>query len=121
MNEQEFIQRYLSGERDFSDVDLEGICLNGSKADLLDIFPSVSSNTENSNPRIILQDLNLTGANLEEVNLTYFSLENVDLTEANIENINFRYVNLENVNLSNAQLGMKYGELNFNKTNFRCD
>ena len=30
MDEQEFIYRYLAGERDFSGVDLEGICLDGS-------------------------------------------------------------------------------------------
>ena len=55
MNEQEFIKRYLAGKRYFSDADLEDICLDGSNPDLLDIFVSVSSNAEDSIPRIIIQ------------------------------------------------------------------
>ena len=102
MNEQEFIKRYLAGERYFSDADLEDICLDGSNPDLLEVLQTVNSKEKDSTPRVILQNLNLGGANLEGVNLDYINLENVNMTGADLRGADLTYINLNNVNLTES-------------------
>ena len=104
MNEQEFIQRYLAGERDFSGADLEGISLDGSNPNLLEILPTVSLNEEDSNPRIILQDLNLAGANLKNIKFGYINLENVNLSESVFDSLDFHNSHFTNVDFTNVQV-----------------
>ena len=78
----EFLQKYSSGEREFSDVNL-------AKADLF------AAN---------LCDVILTAANLQESGLSAANLSAADLKNANLVEVNLSQSNLNNANLSNANL-----------------
>jgi uncharacterized protein YjbI with pentapeptide repeats len=112
MDASELLAEYLSGKRDFRDVDLTAVKLHA--ADLSGI------NLRNANlagacldwarlQRADLQTANLTKASFERANLTGANLTGADLTGAslrwaNLEQINFGEVDLSGFNLKGAQL-----------------
>jgi hypothetical protein len=81
MTAEELLERYASGERDFSGVDLREARL--SRADL--------------------SEINLSGADLIGANLTGANLTGARLMEAELLEARFDYVNLTGANLRNAK------------------
>ncbi len=83
----ELLERYASGERDFSGVDLVGC--NLSDADL---------------PGINLSGANLNGSNLRYANLTGANLSQTDLSQTRLVGATLEGVNLSEANLCQARL-----------------
>ena len=104
MNEQEFVQRYLAEERDFSGIDFTDIRLDAYNTDLLNIIPAVSLNEEDSNPRIILKNLNLADANFENAEIIKINFENCNFYQAQLQNLLLSEVNFHNCNLEKANI-----------------
>lgn len=111
MNRHELLKRYNQGERDFSGVDLSGE--NLSDLDLRDINLSGARLTRANLSRSNLSRSNLTYAKLSgnetfeimmllDVNLTYAKLENANLKNAVLIRVHLENADLRNINLANA-------------------
>jgi uncharacterized protein YjbI with pentapeptide repeats len=75
----EILERYAAGERSFSNLDLDSICLDFSGAVLMDSDFSGSFITAN-----------FRGANLARVKFENGSIKCCDFTEANLEGASFK-------------------------------
>jgi uncharacterized protein YjbI with pentapeptide repeats len=97
MNIEEFLNKYTSGIRDFSEIDLCEANLSGAKLSGVNLS------------KADLSVINLSGANLSEANLSYTKLNVAKLRGANLRNSNLQgailnVANLIRADLSNAQL-----------------
>ncbi|MEM9771075.1 MAG: pentapeptide repeat-containing protein, partial [Cyanobacteria bacterium P01_D01_bin.73] len=84
MDAKEFLQRYQSGDRDFSGVNMGGLKL--IRADLVEV--------------------NLTGADLSKGNLILAYLNRAIFRGANLEHIKLSGANLDRANLSSANFDL---------------
>ena len=97
MNIEEFKQRYLVGERNFSGVDLSGLSFKSMNLDGVDF----------------------SNANLRDANFDYAYLRNTNFSHANLANASFIYANLSQANLSNANLeNAKFHDAVLKEANF---
>jgi uncharacterized protein YjbI with pentapeptide repeats len=90
---EEFWQRYIEGERDFTGINLAGADLRGKN-----LISGV--NLSNAN----LKKANLIGVNWQGVNLSGANLKGADMRDARFYGTNFSEANLCRVNLSNSDL-----------------
>lgn len=102
MDQDELIQQYNDGERDFSGVDLPQAKL--SQADLPEINLSGANLQGADLKRANLQDADLSWAELHDADLSSASLINTDLSYAKLRNANLSGANLENAYLVSANL-----------------
>ena len=120
---EELLERYAAGERDFSEITINGsdelyranlIGINLSKSSVSEIFME-GSNLSGANLRgtqlgqTCLRDTNLRGADLTSADLRHANLDGADLTSANLtgaclQGATMRRVNLTNANLTGAEI-----------------
>ncbi|WP_414621953.1 pentapeptide repeat-containing protein [Calothrix sp. CCY 0018] len=123
MTFKEFLQRYAAGERDFSEINLEGSGFIGTDFRLAnperDYFTCAEledTNFSNANlskvcfERIEIRNCNFTGANLQEASLAEAAIFDSNLKEANLDGFSMieaviEGCNMEGVSLRNAELG----------------
>lgn len=135
MNRDELLERYATGERNFSGVDLRnpelaGIVLKtiqqvyGGYNQGIDLRRVSLERIDLSHA--ILYDARLEGANLSHANLSAAFLRRVDFAQANLVSANFcgadlKYADFMGANLSNANLTEAdlSGEIQFTGANLR--
>ena len=122
MTAEEFLKRYAAGERDFRDLDLQGICvqdkrlsgliLSGANLRKADFAHSVFTKSD-------LSGANLRYARLSEACFMEASLEAADLRNVNFLQTLFYKTNLKGANFSNTLLEETgFNGSNLSHTNF---
>lgn len=102
MDIEEFKQRYLAGERNFSGVDLSGLSFKSMNLDGADFS---NANLENANfDYIYMQNANFSNANLADASFIYARLFPVNFSNANLENAKFHDAILKESDFSGANL-----------------
>jgi uncharacterized protein YjbI with pentapeptide repeats len=100
MTAEELLQRYATGERDFSGVDLSGVSLSEASLSEINLTNADLSSTD-------LTGIDLTGADLNGSNLMYSKLRGAKLigckfNGTNLLEVEWRTTDFTNVNLSGA-------------------
>jgi uncharacterized protein YjbI with pentapeptide repeats len=123
MQAEELLRRYASGERDFSNIQLEytdelsdanlsGINLSNSHIDelfLQGINLSGANLKESDFGQTCLRGANLRGADLTGADLSHANLDSADLTGAKLTNAYIRTTTMIGANLTDADLtGTKF-------------
>lgn len=113
----ELLERYQKGERDFSNVYIEGSDeLAGANLSGINLSDAVVA-------EMLLDEINLSGANLQLTNFGQSSLYGADLCRANLSGANLRLTVLDSANLSDSCLigaylkGASMGNTNFTRCN----
>lgn len=102
MDIEEFKQRYLVGERNFSGVDLSGLSFKSMNLDGVDFG---NANLRDANfDYVYMRNTNFSNANLANASFIYARLSQANFNNANLENAKFHDADLEEANLSNADL-----------------
>ena len=118
LSQEELIERYASGERDFSMFDISLSPYKYNKKKKIRLKNNLSGiNLSDAN----LANLNVSGCILKHANFSNSNLSNVsignyaDLSDANLSNADLSNANLSNVDFSNADLsGVDFSSASFN-------
>ncbi len=115
---EELLERYATGERDFSEITINGSDelyranlsgINLSKSSVGEIFME-GSNLSGANLRgtqlgqTCLRDTNLRGADLTGADLRHANLNGANLTSANLTDASLQGATMQRVNLTDANL-----------------
>ncbi|BAQ60230.1 serine/threonine kinase [Geminocystis sp. NIES-3708] len=111
-DEEKFLTAFNSGKKDFSDQDLQGLNLQGSKlnkcifrySQLQEIMLADTNLSQANFYGADLSNANLTNANLVQTYFSKSNLENADLKGANLASADLTNANLTNTNLCGANL-----------------
>jgi Pentapeptide repeats (8 copies) len=103
---------YGKGQRDFIDIDINGVNFTGAILSGIDLQCSrlIDANLPDTDLRgadlqyTFLVNANLEGANLQGANLKRANLQGANLKNANLKRANLTYANLEDANLQGANL-----------------
>ncbi len=107
MQAEELLNQYATGQREFEEVNLSGLSLEGSNLIAIDLSGAILQNTNLSAANLSSSKLigaNLNGINLREAKLLSANLCGAELNRANLVSANLLGANLSGANLVYADL-----------------